>query len=47
MTGTVNEAAVESGLSEAGRLLLAQAGIAGVAMAREDALGHHFDACFA
>lgn len=33
MTGTVNEAAVESGLSEAGRLLLAQAGIADVAMA--------------
>ena len=33
MTGTVNEAAIESGLSEAGRLLLAQAGIADVAMA--------------
>jgi PfaD family protein len=33
MTGTVNEAAVESGLSEAGRALLAQAGIADVAMA--------------
>lgn len=33
MTGTVNEAAVESGLSEEGRLLLAQAGIADVAMA--------------
>ena len=33
MTGTVNEAAVESGLSGAGRLLLAQAGIADVAMA--------------
>ena len=33
MTGTVNEAAVESGLSEGGRLLLSQAGIADVAMA--------------
>ena len=33
MTGTVNEAAIESGLSEAGRRLLAQAGIADVAMA--------------
>ncbi len=33
MTGTVNEAAVESGMSEAGRKLLAQAGIADVAMA--------------
>jgi trans-AT polyketide synthase/acyltransferase/oxidoreductase domain-containing protein len=33
MTGTVNEAAVESGLSESGRQLLAQAGIADVAMA--------------
>ena len=33
LTGTVNEAAIESGLSEAGRLLLAQAGIADVAMA--------------
>jgi PfaD family protein len=33
MTGTVNESAIESGLSESGRLLLAQAGIADVAMA--------------
>lgn len=33
MTGTVNEGAIESGLSEGGRALLAQAGIADVAMA--------------
>jgi PfaD family protein len=33
MTGSVNQAAVESGLSEAGRLMLAQAGIADVDMA--------------
>lgn len=33
LTGSVNQAAVESGLSEAGRLMLAGAGIADVAMA--------------
>lgn len=33
LTGSVNQAAVESGLSEAGRRLLAQAGIADVTMA--------------
>lgn len=33
LTGSVNQAAVESGLSEAGRLMLATAGIADVAMA--------------
>jgi len=33
LTGSVNQAAVESGLSEAGRQMLAQAGIADVAMA--------------
>ena len=34
LTGSVNQGAVESGLDESGRKLLAQAGLADVSMAR-------------